>query len=61
MPYMARQRMCQVVVNIQLTAGGHYHDVKYPSAFTQLDTLPPYLLLSKQTWLTWDMTILFTV
>ena len=37
--------MCQVVVTMQLTAGGHYHDVKYPKCvYTELDTLPPYLL-----------------
>ena len=42
-PYMATQRM---VVNMQLAASGHYHDVKYPKyVYTELDTLPPYLLL----------------
>ena len=39
---MATQRMCQVVVNMPLAAGGHYHDLKYPKwVYTELDTLPP--------------------
>ena len=37
--YDYTQRMCQVVVNMQLAAGGHYHDVKYPKCvYVQVNT-----------------------
>lgn len=33
-------RMCQVVLNRQLAASGHYDDVKYPKCvYTVLDTI----------------------
>ena len=45
-PYMATQRTCSVVANMQSAVGGYYSD---KCLYTESDTLTPYLLLMEIT------------